>query len=87
MKLMISLWSEDQLTDLFTNIPSLGHQKPLYPAVFGPWKHRRAYTVTPFTNPDRHQIESESIEKFFDENAWRAFELYLADPSKSDNPL
>jgi hypothetical protein len=44
MKHMIGLWAEDWLTDLFTNTPGLGHQKPLYPAVFGAWKHRRAYT-------------------------------------------
>jgi hypothetical protein len=61
MKLMIGLWSEDWLIDLFTNTPGLGHQKPLYPAVFRAWKHRRAYTVTPFKGPDRHQVKLRAL--------------------------
>lgn len=87
MKPTMCLSQEDWTTDLFLDqTTGRGNQKPLYPGVSGPMMHKKASQVTPFTNPNCYQTRSENIEKFFDVNAWTAFDRNLADPNVA-NPL
>ena len=64
-----------------------GHAKPVHACLMTHPKSGRAVNVTPFAQPDCYLANSASVERFFDINAWDAFDKSRRWPASFDNPL